>query len=730
MTEEFDAVVVGLGGIGSGAAYWLARRGLKVLGLERFGLGHERGASQDHSRIIRRSYHTPGYVRMAGQAYEAWASLERDAGESLIVRTGGLDLWPAGAAVPMEDYSASLEACDVAFETLDGAEVMRRWPQWKLEDDVRAIFQSDGGIAPAARCNAAHRRMAEAHGAMLREHAEVAEIHSVGGEVELRVGDNRYRAPRVVLATDAWTNELLGQLGAPLPLTILREQVTYYQAPDPDAFAPEQFPVWIWMDEPSFYGFPTFGEPGPKAAQDCGGHPTTLEEQDVHPRPRRVGPGRRLRPAPPAGCLRSAAGHQDVPVHADPRPRLRAGPGPRPPRGPGRPGGRPRLQVRLAVRAGDGRSGHRRDDRGRPRAVPHRPPDPAGARPRHQLDDLTDHEEAHAMTKGLRERLSEGVVLGDGGYLLELEKRGYVRGGPFTPEVSLTHPEALLQLHREFLRAGSEVIQALTFYASEDKLATVGLAGKGDEMNRAAVRIAREAASEGDALVAGNLALTWSYDPKDPSSADRVRAQFDRQLEVQVDEGIDLVIGETFTWLGEALLAAERAMATGLPVIVTMSFEKDPRSYEGDAPAECARRLAGAGVDVVGVNCLRGPRHTMPIAREMAEAVEVPVATQPVGYRTTDEQPDFTSMAEFPFQLDPLQLSRQEMADYAVQAREAGVAFIGACCGTVASHIREMARALGKKQVEDEPIDWQVDFDKPMSAYEYYRHEGRPVTAG
>src|SRR5213593_45693 len=119
------------------------------------------------------------------------------------------------------------------------------------------------------------------------------------------------------------------------------------------------------------------------------------------------------------------------------------------------------------------------------------------------------------MTLGLLERLANGVVLGDGGYLLELEKRGYVRGGPFTPEVSLTHPEALLQLHREFVRAGAEVLQALTFYASEDKLATVGLGGRVDDINRAAVRIAREAASGSEALVAGNLSLTWGYDPKD-----------------------------------------------------------------------------------------------------------------------------------------------------------------------------------------------------------------------
>src|SRR5438876_10732632 len=109
---------------------------------------------------------------------------------------------------------------------------------------------------------------------------------------------------------------------------------------------------------------------------------------------------------------------------------------------------------------------------------------------------------------GILERLAKGVVLGDGGYLLELEKRGYVQAGPFTPEVVIEHPDALAQLHREFLRAGVDVLQTMTFYASDDKLATVGLEGKVDETNRNAVRIAREAAAQGGALVAGNLSVT------------------------------------------------------------------------------------------------------------------------------------------------------------------------------------------------------------------------------
>jgi betaine-homocysteine S-methyltransferase len=323
--------------------------------------------------------------------------------------------------------------------------------------------------------------------------------------------------------------------------------------------------------------------------------------------------------------------------------------------------------------------------------------------------------------KGLLERLAEGPVLGDGGYLLELEKRGYVRAGPFTPEVSITEPEALAQLHREFLRAGAEVLQALTFYASEDKLATVGLADKVDEINRAAVQVARKVAAEGDALVAGGLSLTWAYDPSDPGSADHVRALFDRQLEVMTDAGIDLVIGETFTWLGEALIALERARQTGLPTVITMSFEKDGRAYEGDSPGDCARRLRDAGADVVGVNCLRSPEMTLPIVEEMRAAVDGYIGGQPVAYRTTDEQPDFTAWDSFPFALDPMQLPRQAMAAWAVKARDAGVNYIGSCCGSVAAHVKAMAQALGK--LPHEEGEWRVDYDRPMSAFEYYRHQ-------
>jgi len=322
--------------------------------------------------------------------------------------------------------------------------------------------------------------------------------------------------------------------------------------------------------------------------------------------------------------------------------------------------------------------------------------------------------------KGILERLKEGPVLGDGGYLLELEKRGWVRAGPFTPEVALIYPAALRELHVEFREAGAEVLQALTFYASRDKLATVGLENRLEELNRAAVRVACEVAGD-QCLVAGNLSLTWMYEPGSLSAADRVRKTFDEQLAVQVDEGVDFIIGETFSWLGEALIAVERARKTGLPTMVTICFENKDESAEGKSAADAAKALLDAGADIVGMNCLRPPEHILGPMEQMRKAVSGYLACQPVAYRTPKNKPDFTSLPEFPYGLDPLQLTRKEMADYATKARDLGINYIGACCGTVAMHIREMARVLGKLP-QDSRI-WKKGGERPMSAYEYYDHD-------
>lgn len=284
MRRDYDYIVVGLGGIGSGAAYWLARRaGADVLGLEQFELGHERGASEDHSRIIRLAYHRPEYVELAKKAFEAWSALESEIDDQLILFTGGLDLFPAQTSIAIETYTESLSACAVPFEVLDAGAAMKRWPQFMLPGDIAVLWQATGGIAPAARCNRAHLRAARSHGATLRPNTRVQKIVDRGDGIELSTADGTFTCSKLIVAADAWVNDLLGPLGIELPLTITQEQVNYYESPMIEEFTPSRFPVWIWHDDPEFYGMPVYGELGVKVAQDVGGDEVTATTRTFEP---------------------------------------------------------------------------------------------------------------------------------------------------------------------------------------------------------------------------------------------------------------------------------------------------------------------------------------------------------------------------------------------------------------------------------------------------------------
>ena len=279
--------VVGLGGIGSAAAYWLARRGANVIGFEQFELGHARGASHDHSRIIRRSYHTRGYVELSADAYDAWEVVERDAGHDIVTRTGGIDLFPPDAAIDHRAYTASLAAAGVPFDWIDGTEVRRRWPAFaagQAVDGAMALFQADTGIVPPAGATTTLQRLASRCGARLRPNRPVQAIRPVGAEVDVVTDEATERFDAVVLACDAWVNRLLAPLGHDVPLVVLREQVSYFPAADLGPFQPGRFPVWIWMDDPCFYGFPVYGDPAAvKAAEDCGGPEVDPDERTFDP---------------------------------------------------------------------------------------------------------------------------------------------------------------------------------------------------------------------------------------------------------------------------------------------------------------------------------------------------------------------------------------------------------------------------------------------------------------
>jgi sarcosine oxidase len=193
-----------------------------------------------------------------------------------VTTTGGLDVAPRDAKIPLDDYADAMTAENVPFERLDASEIMRRWPQWRLGDEHHGLYQAASGLADPNRGNAAHQRLAREHGATLLDRSPVTRLRDVAGEIEVTTADGTtHSTSHVVLAADAWTNALLRDLDRRLPLTITKEQVTYFACSDPAAFAPDRFPIWIWMDEPCFYGFPTYGEAGPKAAQDVGGEETT-----------------------------------------------------------------------------------------------------------------------------------------------------------------------------------------------------------------------------------------------------------------------------------------------------------------------------------------------------------------------------------------------------------------------------------------------------------------------
>jgi betaine-homocysteine S-methyltransferase len=308
------------------------------------------------------------------------------------------------------------------------------------------------------------------------------------------------------------------------------------------------------------------------------------------------------------------------------------------------------------------------------------------------------------MKRTLAERLGDGVVIGAEGYVFELERRGYVKAGPYVPEVVLDEPEALRQLHREFLRAGSDVMVALTYYAHRDKLRDLGRSGDLEAMNRQAVRLAGEVAAEGDALVAGNICNTWAYDPSRPEASGAVvRAQYEEQLGWAAEEGVDFVIAETNDYLGEALIGLEVCQALGLPAMVTLASVRPTATYDDVDYVEACKVLADHGAAIVGLNCSRGPATMLPLLEQIRAAVDVPVAAQPVPYRTTPAVPAFEALHSddgrraFPIELEPFACTRFEMAEFARQAREIGVSYIGICCGGGPHHVRAMAEALGRE---------------------------------
>jgi methionine synthase I (cobalamin-dependent) len=303
---------------------------------------------------------------------------------------------------------------------------------------------------------------------------------------------------------------------------------------------------------------------------------------------------------------------------------------------------------------------------------------------------------------GLLERLEQGPVICAEGYLFECERRGYLQAGAFVPEVVLDHPEIVTELHREFVHAGSDVVEAFTYYGHREKMRIVGKEHLLESLNRRALELAREVAHESGALFAGDLSNTNLF-TEDDQSRRTVRAMFEEQTAWAAEAGVDFVIAETFSHAEEALIALDVIKQTGLPAVVTLALHREPVTRDGLTPAEACKRIEAAGADVVGLNCIRGPRTMLPHLESIRSAVSCHVAALPVPYRTHDEQPTFQSLQDpefdrqpFPTALDPFTCSRYDIAAFGEAALALDIRYLGVCCGAGPHHIRSLAEAAGR----------------------------------
>jgi len=312
-----------------------------------------------------------------------------------------------------------------------------------------------------------------------------------------------------------------------------------------------------------------------------------------------------------------------------------------------------------------------------------------------------------STSQGLLTRLAAGPVICAEGYLFELERRGYLQAGAFVPEVVIEHPEKVVELHREFVHAGSDVVEAFTYYGHREKLRLIGKEHLLERLNRDALGIAEQVAKETSTLFAGNLSNTNLFEPDSTSASDQVRSMFTEQVGWAVEAGVDLIISETFSYAAEALIALEVVKQAGVPTVITLAVHQAPETRDGWSVPEACRRIADAGADVVGLNCIRGPGTMLSLLREVVPAVDVPVAALPVPYRTSAAEPTFQSLRDpaydglpggrpFPVALDPFTCNRYEIADFTRAAIEIGASYLGVCCGAGPHHIRAMAEALGR----------------------------------
>ena len=317
------------------------------------------------------------------------------------------------------------------------------------------------------------------------------------------------------------------------------------------------------------------------------------------------------------------------------------------------------------------------------------------------------------MKKDLLTRLNEGPIICAEGYLFAMERRGYLSAGAFVPEVVLEHPEVVSQLHKEFIRAGSDVVQAFTYYGHREKLRIIGKEDLLEPLQKNALKIANDAKNsfkDLDLMVCGDVANTNIFDPNDKNSFAQCQKMYEEQVKWAKEAGVDFIVAETISWVDEMKIALKAIKDEGLIAVANYAIPRGEKTRDGYSVVDACKIIEDLGADVVGLNCYRGPEMTMKHLKDIRKNVSCHVAGLPVPYRTTEKDPTFLNIKDnqcdcipgdnaFPIALDNLYCNRFEMAEFAKDCVQQNINFIGICCGAEPHHVREMALAVGKKPI-------------------------------
>uniref|UniRef100_H2YEI3 Hcy-binding domain-containing protein n=1 Tax=Ciona savignyi TaxID=51511 RepID=H2YEI3_CIOSA len=319
--------------------------------------------------------------------------------------------------------------------------------------------------------------------------------------------------------------------------------------------------------------------------------------------------------------------------------------------------------------------------------------------------------------KGLLELLKEGPVVGDGSMCMTLEKRGYCRAGPWTPEAVLLYPDAVKQLLREYMRAGADVLQTPCFYCSDGMFKKGSKSGEPisyttDAINEAACRIAHEISKEGkDVLVCGGLSPVLSYFRE--KNMEKARAEFDSQLDVFIKYKVDFVLAEFFAYIEELEICIDVMKRSKMPIACTMRIGPLGDS-NGVSVEECAVRMARTGADLIGINCLYDFDTCLKTLKRMRDALDkeglkTHLICQPLGWRCPEVEHTLIGYLDLPEtplgSLEPRQVTRFEVHAFARAAYDLGVRYIGGCCGMEPHHIRAIAQELAPERKRNPPVE-------------------------